>query len=114
MTRIFATAACITALAMPMTASAQDVSAETQARLKAAESADTSNEQQIYINGRLVDAGGANVTIGEQGEMYIRMNPDWDTTPAMEDETGMAMSPSEIEDVCRSGDTLAKVGLPCG
>lgn len=114
MTRFFATAACITALAMPFAASAQDVSPETQARLKAAQSADTSNEQVIYINGRRVDAGGANVTVGEQGEMYIRMDPNWDTTPAMEDETGMSMSPSEIEDICRTGDTLAKVGLPCG
>ncbi|MDF0599726.1 hypothetical protein P1J78_03175 [Psychromarinibacter sp. C21-152] len=112
MTRIIA-AVCAATMALPIAASAQEMSAEAQARLKAAQSAEGSNEQQIYINGKLLNTETGAYTTGPDGEVFIRMDPEYDLTPSEGDDTGMALSPSELSQICRTGSTLEKKGINC-
>lgn len=116
MTRIIA-AACAAALSLPLAASAQnadDMSAEAFALQQQADSAESSNEQQIYINGKLINAETGSYTTGPDGEIYVRMDPEYDLTPDAGDDTGMALSPSEISQMCRQGgNTMATKGVNC-
>lgn len=121
MTRFIVAAATTAALAFPLAAQAQDVvdcsemSPENCARLKAAAGSEEMNNQ-IYINGRLLDVESGMATTGPDGQIYIRMSPDYDLTPSVDDDpVAGTLTQAEIQSICNSGDDEAqrRIGIEC-